>query len=516
MLRATILAMTNEANTADPRGAPPARVAWLAFIGVLVVSFALAVFALRARSVRDPHAAAVLLVVPFENLTGDRESDVWCDGLTEEVISELASADPRRLYVIGRTTSMAYRAAHEPLREIRGKVNADYALEGAVRKVGDLRRVTAQLYRLREETPVWAAAFETTGTDVLSIERTLLAHLVGSLGLALDLTEMRAPPPSAAQEALAKARYLSGKNDASAMGATLAAFEEALRIDPDNAAAWSELAVTYDTAGSLSAVAAMDKSCAAARRAHDLSKREVLAETMLAGCALQRDWDFAAAESAFESALAKAPGLAAAHQRYAAFLSAAGRHREASRTMERAKSLDPLSPAVASDAGWHAYLGRDYPAAIRELSRALELEPKDTLSREHLMMARALSGDATGASNEARLWASMFALTDEEKTSLVAAAPADAVRRTTEVTAQRMAALAKAGDKRPHPGFIAVKYAGAGDKEETLAWLERAASEHAPQLLALLRDPRLDWVRADTRFIALLERTHLPAEEPRP
>jgi TolB-like protein len=497
-------------------GAPRARVAWLAFAAVLLGSFALAVFALRARSARDPNAAAVVFVVPFENMTGDRDNDVWCDGLTEEIIAQLASADPRRVQVIARTTSMAYRAARQPLREIGRRVPADFALEGAVRKAGDRLRVTAQLYRLKEETPVWAKAFEATGNDVLSIQRNLAAHLAGSLAVAVDPASTRAAPPAEAQEALAKARYLRNKNHPEATGATLAAYEEALRLDPVNAVAWAELAMAYDAAaGFLPPAEAQGKSCAAAKRAQELSTREALADTALGLCALQRDWDWSAAETAFGDALTKNPGLASTHHCYAAFLSAAGRHAEAMHAIERAKMLDPLSPAIVSDAGWHAYLGRDYPAAVREFTRTLELEPKDVWSREHLMMARALAGDAAGAAREAALWAAMFPLTDEEKVPLAGVAPADAVRRTTEVIARRFAARAATGDGHPNPGFIAVKYAGAGDHGQTLTWLESAASQHSPWFLPLLRDPRLDAVRGDPRFAAIVERTRLPATESR-
>jgi TolB-like protein/DNA-binding winged helix-turn-helix (wHTH) protein len=495
-------------------GAPPARVAWLAFVALFLGSLTLAVLALRARSVRDPNAATVVFVVPFENLTGDRDDDVWCDGLTEEIIAELASADPRRVQVIARTTSMAYRATHQPLREIASRVTADFALEGAVRKAGDRLRVTAQLYRLKEETPVWAKAFEATGNDVLSIQRNLAAHLAGSLAIAVDPAQARPLPSPAAQEALSKARYLRNKNDKEAVGSAIAAYEEALRVDPENAVAWAELAMVYEAAaGGLPAKEALDKSCAAAKRAHELSSQEALADTALGLCALQRDWDWVAAETAFGSALAKNPGLAVTHHCYAAFLSAAGRHREAVRAIERAKALDPLSPAIVSDAGWHAYLGREYPAAIREFERTLELEPKDAWSREHLMMARALSGDTAAAAKDAGLWASMVSLTDEEKASLAGLAPAEAVRRTTDVVAKRLAARAMAGDGHPNPGFIAVKYAGASDQGEALAWLERAAAQHSPWFLPLLRDPRFDLVRGDARFTALVERARLPATE---
>ena len=498
-----------------PAKAPPARLAWLAFAGVLLCSIALAVFALRARSARDPNAPAIVFVVPFENLTGDRESDAWCDGLTDEIIAQLAAADPRRVQVIARTTSMAYRAARQPLREIAERVNADFALEGAVRRSGDRLRVTAQIYRLKEETPVWAKAFEATGTDVLSIQRNLAAHLAGSLAIAFE-PERRPLPSPAAQEALSKARYLRNKSDPSAAGAAVAAYEEALRLDPENALAWAEMAMAYEgAAGFLPPAEAIEKSCAAAKKASELSQREALADTALGLCAVQRDWDWAAAEAAFNSALIKNPGLASTHHVYAAFLSAAGRHAEAMRSIERAKRLDPLSPAIVADAGWHAYLAREYPAAIYEFARTLELEPKDAWSREHLMTAKALSGDTAGAANEAALWASMFPLTEEEKTSLAGLAPADAVRRTTGVLARRAAARAEVGDGHPNPGFVAAKYAGAGDQSAALAWLERAASQRSPWFLPLLRDPRFDAVRGDARFKAILERAHFPSGDAR-
>jgi TolB-like protein/Flp pilus assembly protein TadD len=458
----------------------------------------------------------VVFVVPFENLTGDRESDVWCDGLTDEVIAELAAADPRRVQVIARTTSMAYRAAHQPLREIAERVNADFALEGAVRKAGDRLRVTAQLYRLKEETPVWAKAFEATGSDVLSIQRHLAAHLAGSLAITFDPALERALPSPAAQDALSKARYLRNKSDPASAGAAIAAYEEAVRLDPDNALGWAELAMAYDgAAGFLPPSEAVEKSCGAAKHARELSSREALADTAFGLCAMQRDWDWAGAETAFGSALAKNPGLATTHHLYAAFLSAAGRHREAMRSIERAKSLDPLSPAIVGDAGWHAYLGREYPAAIYEFARTLELEPKDAWSREHLMMAKALSGDAAGAAKEAALWAAMFPLTDEEKISLAGAPSAEAVQRTSGVVARRIVARDVAREGHPNPGFVAVKYAGAGNQADALAWLERAAAQHSPWLLPLLRDPRFDAVRSDPRFAAILTRTQLPPGESR-
>jgi TolB-like protein/DNA-binding winged helix-turn-helix (wHTH) protein len=489
------------------------RLAWLAFAAVLFGSFALAAFALRARSARDPNAPAIVFVVPFENMTGDHESDVWCDGLTEEIIAELASADPTRVQVIARTTSMAYRAARQPLREIGRQVKADFALEGAVRRAGDRLRVTAQLYRLREESPVWAKAFEATGNDVLSIQRTLAAHLAGSLAIAFEPAALRPAPTTAAQDALAKARYLRNKNDPDAALACHSAYEEALRLDPENATAWSELAMAYEaSAGYLPPSEAIEKACAAAEHAQRLSSKEALADTAFGLCVFQRDWDWVGAETAFSRALAKNPGLAAAHHVYAAFLSAAGRHREAVAAIERAKSLDPLSPAIVADAGWHAFLSREYPAAIREFARTLELEPKDAWSREHLMVAKALSGDAAGAAKEAATWASMMPLSDEEKTTLASTPPGDIVRRTSEIAAHRLANRAKT-DPRPNPGFIAVKYAGAGNSDETLAWLEKGAMQHSPWFLPLLRDPRFDLVRGESRFRAILESLHFNGSE---
>jgi tetratricopeptide (TPR) repeat protein len=370
--------------------------------------------------------------------------------------------------------------------------------------------VTAQLYRMKEEAPVWAEAFETTGSDILSVQRQLAGRLAGSLSVAA-LLQSPAPPSTAAQEQLAKARYLRNKNEPAALRSSVEAFEKARDLDPENATIWSELAMAYEaSAGILPAREALDKSCAAAKRARELSNREALADTALGLCAMQRDWDWAGAEAAFGSALVKNPGLAATHHTFAAFLSAAGRHREALDAIARAKSLDPLSPAVVSDAGWHAYLARDYAAAERVLARTLALAPADAWSREHLMMSKALARDVDGAAEQAALWAAMFPLTEEEKTSLRGAPPSEVVRRTSLTIANRLAARVASG----HPanaGFVALKYAGAAEEGETLDWLERGATERSPWFLPILRDPRLDFVREHPRFLAIVARTHLPA-----
>ncbi len=482
---------------------------WFALTGAVLVVIALAAIAWRRGVAPHPKSPEVLFVVPFENLTGDRANDIWCDGLTEEIIALLASADPKRIHVIARTTSMAYRGARKSLGEIGREVKADLALEGAVRKSGDRLRVTTELYRLDTEASLGGDAFETTETDVLSVQRLLAARLAAVLALTAHSNEGTAPTP-AMQEALAKARYLRQKNDPESMVASVAAFEEAVRLGPENATAWSEMALAYEAAaGILPAAAAIDKSCAAAIRARELSSREALGDTALGLCALQRDWDWAGAESAFGSSIAKNPGLAVTHHVWAAFLSAAGRHPQAVAAIERAKRLDPLSPAIVADAGWHAYLARDFAAAVREFERTLELEPKDAWSREHLMTSRALAGDSSGAMGEARIWAAMFPLLDEDRTKLAALAPADVVRGTSAAIAESLAARA-ATERPPNPGFVAAKFAGGGRREEALTWLERAAAEHAPWFLPLLRDPRFDFVRHDPRFAAIVERVHLP------
>ncbi|MET0591071.1 MAG: winged helix-turn-helix domain-containing protein [Polyangiaceae bacterium] len=514
--RATSGATEESAEITSHRVPPSSRSRAIRFVTAVAVvaTLALAIFASRARSGSSPRESAVLFVVPFENLTGDRESDVWCDGLTEEIIASLAGADPARVQVIARTTSMAYRGAKKSLGEIGREVKADLALEGAVRKEGDRLRVTAQLYRVREESPVWADAFEMTGSDVLSVQRRLAAQLASALAIAAQPEAERPAPSIAAQEALAKARYLRNKNDPESLAASLAAFEEALRLDPDNGKVWSETAMAYEAAAFVvPAAVAIEKSCGAAKRARELSGHDALADTALGLCAMHRDWDWSAAETAFATALAKNPGLAVTHHCYAAFLSAAGRHREALLAIARAKKLDPLSPPIVSDAGWHAFLARDYAGAAREFERTLELEPKDAWSREHLMMARSLAGDVEGANREARAWAAMFPLSDEEKSKLAALSPADIVRGTSAAIAARFA-LRDKSDHPPNPGFIAVKFAGAGDRGAALAWLERAATEHAPWLLPLLRDPRFDALQDDPRFTAIRERAHLPAAEP--
>ncbi|HEY2512856.1 MAG TPA: winged helix-turn-helix domain-containing protein [Polyangiaceae bacterium] len=488
----------------------------LAVVASIALVVAVAALAHRARggfANATAQGPAVLLVLPFANLTGDASEDGLADAIAADTIDALDGLDPARVAVLARGTSLAVRG--RDVAEAMTELRADYAVNGAVRAVeaGEVR-VTAELVRARDARVVWSEGYDVHEGDLVAAERDLSRAIAAALSVHLDPTGARPSPPRAAQEALRKGRYLARNGGADAPPRAIEAYENALKLDPANADALAELAMLFeDEAGTIPAREAMAKARDAADRALAASPNCALAHVAKAMVAIQDDWDWSASDASFQRAIALRPGAAETHHLYAAFLSGAGRHAEALAAIRRAEELDPLSSPVVADAGWHAYLARDYAAAVAEFSRTLELEPGDRWTLEHRMNARALAGDVAGAQFDAFEWASDSALSPEVLAHLREVPPLDAVRDASRAIALLRLERERARANSAGP-FLAATLAAGGEDEESLAWLERATDAHASWLVMALRDPRFDHLRDTPRFRAITERVHLPPAVP--
>jgi DNA-binding winged helix-turn-helix (wHTH) protein/TolB-like protein/Tfp pilus assembly protein PilF len=489
--------------------------AWaLAVAGATLVAVVVIVAASRARARAAGEGGAggpeVVVVMPFANLTGDPARDALSDGVTDDTIHALTALDPSRVAVLASTTSMAVRG--RPRDDVTRELHADYAVEGSLRAQDGHLRVSAALVRARDGHVMWGDTLD--AGDVAVAERNLGLAIAQALAVRLDADGARPPPTREAEDGLRKARYLGRKRGADAVPVAIAAYEDAVRIDGASADAQAELAMLYlDAAGVIPVAEAMTKARLAADRALAAAPRNALAYVARGLVSLQADWDWAGADASFARAVALGPGLATAHHMRAAFLSAAGRHAEALAAIRRAQALDPLSSAVVGDAGWHAYLARDYPAAVRDLSRTLELEPGDAWTREHLMNARLLAGDGDGARADALAFAEKLGADGVALASLRALAPQGAVRE-----ASRRISASRAAKAAGSPGlagpFLAATLAAGGADEGALDVLERAEASRAPWLLPALRDPRFDRLRDQPRFVAITRRVRLPEATP--
>jgi TolB-like protein/DNA-binding winged helix-turn-helix (wHTH) protein/tetratricopeptide (TPR) repeat protein len=475
---------------------------------------------LRARraSTAVTGARVMLVVLPFENLSPEADQEYFSDGLTEEMITQLARLHPDRLGVIARTSANVYRKTGRPVDQIGRELGVDYVLEGSVRKAGARLKVTAQLIRVKDQTHLWAESYERPVADALLIQDDVARRIVSALE-----TRLLTPPPPlparppgfvpAAYDAYLKGRYELQKRRAPGAGPegpqqSLAPFEKAIALDPGFSLAHAGLASAHLALVDESVVTTEEgfpRAKASAERALALEEASAEAHAVLAVVNMYYDWDWPGARAHFERALAVDPGRAATWHLWAGFLSAQGRHGEAIAAMERARTLDPLSAAVNGDVGWYYYMARHHDEAIRQFKKALELEPGILWVRAFLVDAYAAAGRPEDARAQILELMKARGATPERIAVTERLEPAEAIREM-----RRRAAAGQMRETHPAADFVALRLAQLGEKEEAFRWLEKACAVRARWLVQLLAsDPGFDGIRSDPRFAAYLQRVGL-------
>lgn len=509
------IAETTVERAAAPRPAGRSRRAALAAAAGVLAGLALLVLWAGARRTGPPSGRAMLLVLPFENLTGDPAEDYLSDGLTEDTITHLARLDPGRLGVIARLSAMTYKATAKSPGEIADELGVGYVLHGGVQRVGDRLRVTAQLVETGGESLIWAEIYD-LGPDELAEGRDrVVARVAGSLAVELLPRDRLAGARAGTLRAEAYRHYLRGRHrwhefDADGYLAAVEHFRRALAEDPGYAAAHAALADAYNLlafAGELGHADAFARARAAAEAALAIDERLAEAHNALAFAELYGEWDLAGARAGFERAIELAPGYAMAYHWYAGALAAAGDHDAAIAAMERSLELDPVSLSVLSDLAWYYIYADLYEEAVEICRRTLERSPGYGWAKSGLIQAlREL-----GRTEEARTLAlEVFAGRDERVVAALGLAdPAAALESATRAALE----LRLAGSPDPAEALdVARQYATLGEPDAAFGWLERAFEFRDPWLVFLEVDPQLDPLHGDPRFTDLSRRIGLRAE----
>ena len=394
----------------------------------------------------DPaHAEArvMLLVLPFENTSAARPHDYFSDGLTEEMIAQLARLNPDQLGVIARTTSLMFKKAKQRVSEIGRELGVHYILEGTVRRTRERVHITARLIQVSDETQVWAASYDPRPGDVLRLQCEVAATIANEIQVKLAPPAVRpastAPQMApAAFEALLRGRHFLNQRTETAMRSSILQFNKTLQHCPDCASAYAGIAeanVMLACRGIAPAKETYRHSATAARRAIELDAGQGDAHGSLAHLRLH-DWDWVGLDEQFRRATALAPSLALVHYWYGEYLMSQGKPEEAIASTAVGLKLDPLSPLVRSSYGMTLYLARQYdraseilvdtienspghflphfrlglvriqqkqfPEAIQQLKMATRLADESTETQAALAMAYAASGDRANAARITR------------------------------------------------------------------------------------------------------------------
>jgi TolB-like protein/DNA-binding winged helix-turn-helix (wHTH) protein/Tfp pilus assembly protein PilF len=457
------------------------------------------------------HSIAVL---PLKNLSGNPADQYFADGMTDELITNLAKISALR--VSSYTSVSQYKTSSKPLPQIAQELQVDGIVEGSVLRSGDQVRITAQLIYAPRDQHLWAEEYQRYLRDVLYLQREVARDIAEQVRVTLTPNERTRLATAGAVDPVAYESYLRGRSfwnqrsEASLLKA-IDQFNKAIEVDPGYAPAYSGLADCYTTLGYLSYLDPLDafpRARDAAGKALELDPSLAEAHASLAYYNLYHAWNWTEAENEFKKAIELNPNYATAHDWYSYYLMAMGRFDEAWKEVNRAHELDPLSVTIATDIGFNHYYRRSYDEAINQLRATLVISPKFPLA--HLWLGRAYQQKK------------MYSEAIDEFNKTDAALPGWVVTiagmghaygewgHQTEAKQVLVRLNQMAREKYVTPYGVALVYAGLGDKDQAFAWLNKAVAGRSHWLVWLNRDPRFDRLRSDPRFDDLKKRVGLP------
>jgi len=489
------------APAARLRGLPLAAV--VIAIGAAAAAPGLLYFFVVRSPARTVSAPASIAVLPFVNMSSDKESDYFSDGITEELINALAHV--KGLRVTSRTAVFALRGKNLGIRELGEELKVGTLLEGSVRREGNALRITAQLIGVSDGYHLWSNTYDRELKGIFAVED----EIARSIAAALQRTLVGVKAPTTdlkAHDLYLKGRYFWNKRTGEGLRRSVVFFEDAIRHDPNYALAYCGLAdalalrVEYDN-GRPSEV--LPKAKEAALRALQLEPGLGEAHAALGNIALfQNDWTASLAEN--HKALEVNPNYMMAQKWIGNTLMFTGHQEEARVAFERALQMDPTSLIASSNVGETYFFERDYPKAIEQLSKTLEMDPEFQQARIDLARAYSSQGKHTEA------------LAQVDRLHLVAATVRELLRATVLARADRREeALGLARDLEARsarepldPVAFAAVWIALGDHDKALALLGRACADHE-WMSDVKIAPEMDPVRADPRYHEVLRCANL-------
>lgn len=475
-------------------------------VGLLLLAVSLVVY----RADRPSKLAArrvMLVVLPFQNLSGDPAQDYFADGLTEEMITDLGKLSPRSMGVIARTSAMKYKGTNQDVAQIGRALGVDYVVEGSVRRAGNVARISAQLIQVSDQSHLWAQNYQRDVKDILSVQADVAQAIA-------DKVQVKLTPQSTAHAADVKPAnpvayddfleglYAWNERTVASMTKGVEYFERAVQQDPSYAAAYAGMAQCYT-------LLAMDrvpnraellaKAKTAALRAVELDGSSAEAHVALGGVRVFADFDWPGAEAEFKRAIELNPNNAQAHHWYAnLFLDPQGRYQEAIAEMQRAQQLDPLSLIINTDLGYAYYVAGWDKEASNQFHKVTQMDPNFVSAIYDLSLLDLKRNDEQGA------WRGRLA-------ELRTTATPELVSRMEQVYSragyrgveQERAISEGTFGIRDYPKSAwdaAQAYTYLGEKEQAISFLEAAYQQRNPAIIYIKADPFWSGLHSDRRF----------------
>ena len=452
-----------------------------------------------------------IAILPFVDMSPQKDQDWFCDGITDEIISRLSNIS--ELKVPARTSVFFFKGKEQDIREIGKKLGVATVLEGSIQKVGTKLRARVQLINIADGFHLWSEEYDRELKDIFAIQDGIALAVVDKLKLTLlgeekkRLTKHHEIDPIA-YEAYLKGLYYWWQWSEDGIKNAILQFRRAIDIGPNYAPAQAGLAMAYIAASTWIQLWPPREGVP---KGKEIAQKLIQSDPSLAdgytafGQALINfDWDWPGAEKALRKALELNPNSSLALDTYGTFLTAWGRFDEAVAVENRALELDPLSPALYNDLGIIYWDSRQFDRAIPHFRKALELDRSFHFSRHLLGLAYLWTGMPVEALAEFQALAQLapdlpwvqgalgyfYALTGRPEEARKALADLDQLASKRYVTHWARAII----------------YLGLGQKSVALDWLEKAVEEHDGWMWDINVCPWYDPLRNEPRFQALLKK----------
>ena len=445
-----------------------------------------------------------IAVLPFVDDSANPDAEYINDKIAESLINSLSKLP--QLRVVPRSVVAAYKGKQFDPRKVGQELNVRAVVTGHMQRHGDLISIQADLIDIDNVRQLWGQRYDHKVSDVLLVQDDIARDIFENLRLNLNVEEKKQLD---AYRLYLKGRNAWNKRTGDALQEAIDYFNQALAIDPNNSAAYAGLADCYNMLvvyGRLQPKEGFPKAKDAAAKALEIDESSAEAHTSMAFIKFRWDWDRAATEREFQSAIKLKPAYAPAHQWYSSYLVAVERFDEAIAEAKRTDELEPLSFVASSHLGWIYYLSGKNDEAIEQCRKILELDPSSFPARRYLGLAYEAKGMYPEAISEfqtgVKLSGSPLML------ALLGHAYAVAGKKTE--AQQVLTELQQLPEQRyVSPYTVAAIYAGLGDQEQTFKWLDRAVEERDIWLMNLKVDPVFAKLRSQRKFTDILARISL-------
>ena len=453
-----------------------------------------------------------IAVLPFVDMSPQKDQEYFCDGMTEELINRLSNI--KELKVPARTSVFTFKGKAEDIREIGRKLDVEKVLEGSVRKEDSQLRITVQLVNVSDSYHIWSETFDKELTKVFAIQDEIALTVADKLKLTL-LSDERARLVKRPTENLEAynlyllGRYFFFKGTEEDINKAIGYIDQAIAKDPGYSLAYAWLADCYGllcASGNLAPKEAYPKAKEAVMKALELDEELAEANASLGYLKLVFDWGLAGAERQFKRALKLSSGSGDVYLLYSIYLTTTGRLDEAIAGFKRAVELDPAAPVTYTYLGFAYHITGRFDEGIAQLNKALEIDPNYPLALMNLGSIYALKGmfeEAVALADKAfSIWPTI-----EDAQILSFLGWVYAVSGRQEKTRNVLNRMLDFRARRYMDAYnIGEVYASLGEKEKAFEWLTKAYEEHSGQMWLIKIDPWINNLHSDPRYKELLKK----------